>query len=188
MPKPAHEAPRRSSRLVLVGMMGSGKTTVGKLVADRLGVTFADSDSEIESSTGLSVEQLFSDEGEPAFRRHETEVLAHLLEPVGPGVIAAGGGAVLDEANRSRMQREATVAWLRTTVGTITDRVGSGGGRPLLAGSATGRLAAITEITESRADLYGSVADFVVDTDDRAPEAVADAVVAAFLATPARRS
>ena len=166
-------------------MMGSGKTTVGKLVADRLGMAFADSDEEIETSTGLSVQQLFSDIGEPAFRRHEIEVLGRLLDPGGPGVVAAGGGAVLDEVNRTRMRREATVAWLRTTVGTLTDRVGTGEGRPLLAGSADGRLA---EIAESREELYGSVADFVVDADDRSPEAVADAVVAAFLATPARRS
>ena len=185
MPKSADDGPSRSSRLVLVGMMGSGKTTVGKLVADRLGMAFADSDEEIETSTGLSVEHLFSDVGEPAFRRHEIEVLTRLLDPGGPGVVAAGGGAVLDEVNRSRMRREATVAWLRTTVGTLTDRVGTGEGRPLLAGSAAGRL---REIAESRAELYGSVADFVVDTDDRTPEVVADAVVAAFLATLARRS
>jgi shikimate kinase len=185
MPKSADEQPHRSSRLVLVGMMGSGKTTVGKLVADRLGAVFADSDEEIETSTGLSVERLFAEAGEPAFRRHEIEVLAHLLDPGGPGVVAAGGGAVLDEVNRSRMRREATVAWLRTTVGTLTDRVGTGEGRPLLAGSDAGRLA---EIAESRADLYSSVADFVVDTDDRTPEAVAYAVVAALLAMPARRS
>jgi shikimate kinase len=185
VPKPADDEPRRPKRLVLVGMMGSGKTTVGRLVADRLGVAFADSDDEIEISTGLTVEELFSDRGEPAFRRHESEVLADLLAPEGPGVVAAGGGAVLDEDNRSRMRREATVAWLRTTVGTLAERVGTGEARPLLAGSSAARL---VEIGESRADLYESVADFVVDTDDRSPDSVADAVVAALVATPARRS
>jgi shikimate kinase len=83
------------------------------------------------------------------------------------------------------MRREATVAWLRTTVGTLAERVGTGEARPLLAGSSAARL---VEIGESRADLYESVADFVVDTDDRSPDSVADAVVAALVATPARRS
>ncbi len=185
MPKPRDDDLGGPPRLVLVGMMGSGKTTVGRLVAARLGVEFADCDEQIEARTGLSVKELFSDRGEPAFRRAEREVLASLLEPGGPGVIAAGGGAVLDEANRSRMRRVAKVAWLRSTVGTLTDRVGTGEGRPLLAGSAAARLA---EIGRIRAQLYESIADFVVDTDELSPDAVADCVVASLVAPGARRS
>ncbi len=185
MPKPADDDPGRTHRLVLVGMMGSGKTTVGRLVASRLGVPFADTDEEIETSTGLSVKDVFSSLGEPAFRRSESDVLSRLLAPGGPVVIAAGGGAVLDEGNRTRMRREATVVWLRAEVRTLTDRVGTGEGRPLLAGASSDRLA---EITGLRTELYESVAHFVVDTDARSPEAVADAVVAAFVAAPARPS
>ncbi len=184
MPKPGDDDLGGPPRLVLVGMMGSGKTTVGRLVAARLAVEFADCDEQIELRTGRRVKELFADRGEPAFRREESEVLASLLEAGGPGVIAAGGGAVLDEANRSRMRRDAKVAWLRTTVGTLTDRVGTGEGRPLLAGSAAARLA---EIGLTRAQLYESVADFVVDTDDLSPDAVADCVVAALVAPGSRR-
>src|SRR5580704_14179336 len=109
VPKRADEDTGRTRRLVLVGMMGSGKTTVGRLVASRLGVPFADTDEQIETTTGLSVKAMFSTKGEPEFRRLESEVLARLLAAGGPGVIAVGGGAVLDEDNRTRMQREATV-------------------------------------------------------------------------------
>ncbi len=185
MPNPADDDLREPPRLVLVGMMGAGKTTVGRLVASRLGVSFADCDEQIEARTGLSVQDLFSAKGEPAFRREESEVLASLLEPGGPGVIAAGGGAVLDEVNRSRMRRDATVAWLRTTVGTLTDRVGTGEGRPLLAGAAAARL---EEIGQTREELYETVSDFVVDTDDLSPDMVADAVVAALVDLSSRRS
>ena len=136
MPKLADDDPGQAPRLVLVGMMGSGKTTVGRLVASRLGVPFADTDEAIEASTGKSVKELFAVRGEAAFRHEESAALATLLAPDGPGVIAAGGGAVLDQVNRALMRREATVAWLRTTVGTLTDRVGTGEDRPLLAGRA----------------------------------------------------
>jgi shikimate kinase len=185
VPKQADDEPDQTPRLVLVGMMGSGKTTVGRLVASRLGVQFADTDEVIEASSSHSVKELFGIRGEAAFRREESAALATLLAPGGPGVIAAGGGAVLDEVNRALMRREATVAWLRTTVGTLTDRVGTGEGRPLLTGAVPDRLA---RIAEERGDLYEGVADLVVDTDDRTPEAVADAVVAAFVGGPVERS
>jgi shikimate kinase len=165
--------------VVLVGMMGSGKSTVGRLVADRLGSGFSDTDAEVEAFAGISVQEMFETSGEAVFRRAETEALATLLSHGGPRVVAVGGGAVLSETNREVMRREATVVWLRASVGTLTDRVGTGEGRPLLGhttqiDTAGSRLA---ELIGERECLYESVADLVVDTDDLSPEEVADAVV-----------
>jgi shikimate kinase len=179
----------QAPRVVLVGMMGSGKTTVGRLVAARLESSFSDTDEEVEAFAGVSVQQMFERSGEAAFRRAETDALTTVLAPCGPRVVAVGGGAVLSEANREVMRREATVVWLRTSVGTLTDRVGSGEGRPLLGGGSNGRAeeaqgvqgaqGVLAELSAEREGLYESVAHVVVDTDDLSPESVADAVVSA---------
>ena len=162
-------------------MMGSGKTTVGRLVAHRLGSGFADTDEEVESSTGVSVPEMFARRGEEAFRRAESHALSVLLAADGPCVVAVGGGAVLSEANRQMMQREATVVWLRAVVGTLTDRVGTGEGRPLLA---DGEVALdhkthdrLSELSNQRHHLYEDVSDLIIDTDDMSPGEVADVVV-----------
>jgi shikimate kinase len=185
--KLAGEAGNRSPRVVLVGMMGSGKTTVGRLVAARLGSGFADTDEEVESRVGISVQEVFSSRGEEGFRRSETEALEVLLAQGGPGVVAVGGGAVLSESNRQVMRREATVVWLRASVGTLTDRVGSGEGRPLLTdGSSVAsdttrdRLA---ELAGERQRLYEDVSAVAVDTDGLSPEEVADLVVSSVVHT-----
>jgi shikimate kinase len=168
-------------------MMGSGKTTVGRLVADRLGSGFADTDEEIESRSGSSVQEMFEIQGEEAFRRAETEALGDLLARGGPGVVAVGGGAVLSESNRRTMKREATVVWLRASLETLAERVGSGEGRPLLTeGSGVvvdttrDRLA---ELAQKRQGLYEEVSAVVVDTDDLSPYEVALLVVSSVGAT-----
>jgi shikimate kinase len=183
--KQAGERGAHCPRVVLVGMMGSGKTTVGRLIAARLRSGFADTDDEVESSAGMSVQEMFARSGEEGFRRAESDALGVLLSPGGPGVVAVGGGAVLSETNRQTMRREATVVWLRAFVGTLTDRVGSGEGRPLLSdgaqvlpGTARDRL---SELSYERQRLYEEVSDVVVDTDDMSPEEVADVVVSALI-------
>jgi shikimate kinase len=162
-----------SRRVVLVGMMGSGKTTVGRLVAQRLGVGFVDTDQHVESEVGMSVREIFDTQGEAAFRRAEKTALADLLTS-GSKVVAAGGGCVIDGANRSVMKQRSTVVWLRTRVGTLAKRVGSGEGRPLLTGDAARKL---EEIERERLTLYSSVADVIIDTDDLSPDKVTDAVM-----------
>jgi shikimate kinase len=166
----------RALRVVLVGMMGSGKTTVGKLVASRLGCGFSDTDDEVELNACLTVREIFERSGESVFRHAEAEALSALMAVGGPRVVAVGGGAVLSEANRQVMRRDATVVWLRTRAGTLTERVGTGEGRPLLAseGHVQGRIA---ELNDERGALYETVAHVVVDTDGLSPESVADAVV-----------
>ena len=163
--------------------MGSGKSTVGRLVARRLGWGFVDLDEEVAGDTGRSVAALFAESGEPAFREAEARCLEAVLadEARGPAVVAAGGGVVGDPANRGRLQRAGTVVWLRAQVATLEARVGDGTGRPLLAGAgdAAGRRAAIQALAARRAPLYEEVADAVVDVDGLSAAEVAVRVEAA---------
>jgi shikimate kinase len=166
-------------------MMGSGKTTVGRLLAARLGTGFADTDEEVESRAGIAVQEMFTLRGEEAFRRAESEALGILLAHGGPGVVAVGGGAVLSESNRQMMRREATVVWLRASVGTLAERVGSGEGRPLLADGTGVALDTtrdrLADLTRERERLYEDVSSVAVDTDGLSPKEVAELVAAAVI-------
>jgi shikimate kinase len=156
---------------VLIGMMGAGKSTVGSELAARLGWRLVDSDAHVEARTGRTVAEIWATEGEPAFRRLEalalTEALAATAEE--PAVIAAAGGVVLDPANRALLRQHPPVVWLRARLDTLAERVGTGSGRPLLAGDPRGALA---RLLAERAPLYAEVA-----VDDRSPDEVADHVL-----------
>ncbi len=161
-------------RLLLVGMMGVGKTTVGRLVADRLGWPYLDSDAQVMADTGRTVPEIFADEGEAAFRAEESRVLAEAVSGTDYVVVSVAGGAVLSEANRALLVRSGSVVWLRADPATLAARVGSGVGRPLLGADPAAALAALDE---ERRPLYESVAALVVDVDTLTPEQVADRVV-----------
>ena len=169
--------------IVLVGMMGAGKTTVGHQVADRLGWPLVDTDEVVAARTGATPAQLFGERGEAAFRAEESAALDEVLRSVrtgaGPVVVATGGGVVVAEANRQALA--AAVVWLRAAPGTLAARVGTGEGRPLLAGSPS---AALTTLAAERAGLYEAVATAVVDVDDLAAEQAADRVLAAASTSP----
>ena len=109
--------------VALVGFMGAGKSTVGRLLAGARGVTFADADAAIEAADGRPVPQIFAEDGERAFRGRERDVVAELLAPGGPGVVALGGGAVLDPATRAELAARATVVWLDVDVDTAWSRI-----------------------------------------------------------------
>jgi len=166
----------RSGRLVLIGMMGSGKSTVGALAARRLGWSHLDTDTCVERATGRSVPEIFAVDGEPAFRSAESDALRRALgeEPV---VVSVGGGAVLDPKNRQLIERGSTVVWLRAEVATLAGRIGAGEGRPLLEGRGADALA---QLDRARRPLYEALADAVVDVDEKTPEEAADAVVSAL--------
>ena len=161
----------RVGPIVLVGAPGSGKSTVGALLAERLGMDFVDVDAVIEERTGKSVAEIFADDGEPAFRKLEEETTAELLRR--PGVLALGGGAVLSAATRKALQ-DHQVVWLRVGVPAALHRVGLDTARPLLLGNVRGRL---IKLLGERTPLYQEVAGARVDTDDARPEEVVDAIV-----------
>lgn len=166
-------APRR---VLLIGMMGAGKTTTGRLVAQRLGWPYLDSDDEVEARTGRTVAEIWRAEGEPAFREEESRVLEEACSSAGPAVVSVAGGAVLDPANRALIRGAGLVVWLRADVATLAGRVGSGAGRPLLDGSPE---AALRRLCRERAPLYEQLADLVLDVDHLSPPQVADRIEAA---------
>jgi 5-deoxy-5-amino-3-dehydroquinate synthase len=165
-------------RVLLVGMMGAGKTTVGRLLAQRLGWDFADSDSQVEAATGRTVPQLLVEEGEPAFRAAESDALRAALGPRGPRgprVVSVAGGAVLDPVNRALLRTSGTVVWLRAQPATLAARVGTGRDRPLLGDDPPAALARLDAV---RRPLYEEVAGVVVDVDGLDPTSVVDRVLA----------
>lgn len=162
-------------RVLLVGMMGVGKSTTGRAVASRLGWVYADSDEMVERATGRTVEELWTDQGEAAFRAEESRVLAEALSAPGPSVISVAGGAVLDPDNRRLVRSGGLVVWLRCSVDVIAGRVRPGEGRPLLVGDAR---AVLRDLEAVRRPLYEEVADEILDVDGETPTAVADRVVA----------
>jgi len=158
--------------LVLVGPPGSGKSTVGALLAARLGSTFRDTDADVESVAGTSIADLFVEQGEPAFRTLEREAVAAALAEH-TGVLALGGGAVLDQATRELLAGR-VVVFLDLGIADAARRVGLNRDRPLLLGNPRTQW---LRLMEARRPLYESVATVRVDTDGRTPDEVADAVL-----------
>jgi shikimate kinase len=165
--------PPKPDNLILVGMMGAGKTTVGSLLAQRLGRAYFDSDAEVQEATGLSVPALFAARGEGAFRTAESDALQRALGGERAVVVSAAGGSVLSASNRALMARSGTVVWLRARVETLAARVGAGEGRPLLD---EGPAEALARLDAERRPLYRSLADIVIDVDDLTADEVADRV------------
>jgi shikimate kinase len=170
----------RSGRgLVLIGYRGSGKSTVGRIVAGRLTRPFVDTDCELELQTGRSIAALFSEGGEVAFRDREERALAEVTTRFPEAIIATGGGAVLREANRRRIREFGFVAWLSAPPDELARRLEADqenhGSRPAL--TAAGTIAEIVHLLAARAPIYREVADAVVETEGRSPETVAAAVI-----------
>jgi shikimate kinase len=152
-----------SRHVVLVGPMGVGKTTVGRRLAKELRRPFADADEQLELRVGRTIPDIVRDDGEEAFRRLESEVLADLLRRAHPLVVAAGGGVVTQSGNRVLLGRRAFVVWLRASPTFLAARVDPRH-RPLLTGDAD-PAAALERLITSRAPLYEEVADAAVDVE-----------------------
>jgi shikimate kinase len=160
--------------VILVGMMGSGKTTVGRILAERLGRPFIDSDEQVEARTGRTLREIWEEDGEAAFRALERDALVEALRSDEPTVIAAAGGTVLDAGNRDALRAAGTVLWLQAPPEVLAARVDEAGHRPLLADDPLGTL---RRLDAERASLYFDVADVVVGVGDTDLECVVDKVV-----------
>ena len=165
---------KRSANVYLVGMMGAGKTTIGRLLARRLRMRFIDSDQEIERRCGVKVPLIFEIEGEPGFRARESQVLGELTALEGI-VLATGGGVVLAPANRERLAAAGTVIYLRAKPEDLYERVRNDRNRPLLA--TPDPLARLRELYVERDPLYQEVADIVIDTGRQTVSALARTVI-----------
>jgi len=163
--------------VVLVGLMGAGKSTVGALVAEKAGLTYVDVDRIIESRTGRTVRELWEQGGEAAYRKLESDVVLETLHR-DDVVLAAPGGVVLDPVVRSALE-PAFVVWLRAEPATLAARVHTDDHRPLLGEHP---LQVFNEMRDARAGLYAQVADVVVDTDHRDAETVARQILDALAA------
>lgn len=168
--------PGRAWRHVcLIGMMGAGKTTVGREVGKRLRWQICDSDEVIVARTGFTVSDFFDEHGEVAFRREEADALARILSGPQPTVFATGGGCVETELNRELLHSHATTVWLKASVPTLLQHVGDGDGRPLLANDPVGVL---DTLLARRATLYESCADVTIVVDGKSVNDVVDEVCA----------
>ena len=150
-----------SNNIFLVGLMGSGKTTIGRLLARRLGKRFVDSDHAIEARTGASIPWIFEIEGEPSFRRREAEMIRELTAQDGI-VLATGGGAILDPASRALLAERGTVVYLRASIGSILQRTAHDKNRPLLQTADPRRK--LEQLLAQREPLYREIAHLVIDT------------------------
>ena len=168
--------PRRN--IVVVGLMGAGKTKIGRGIAARLGLRFSDSDQEIEAAAGESIEEIFANRGERIFREGERRVMARLLaQPV--HVLATGGGAFMDPLTRALIRRRGVSLWLRADLDVLVSRVSRRSNRPLL--KVGDPRAILAELIERRHPIYAE-ADIVIDSGEGSPGSTVTRAIAAMAA------
>ena len=178
---PSPLAGRLRKTIVMVGMMGAGKTAVGRALAARLGVPFLDSDAEIEAAANMTVPEIFVRDGEPFFRRKESQVIARLLDEA-RGVLSTGGGAFLAEANRRMISEKGVSVWLNAPVEVLWNRVRHKDSRPLL--RTPNPRATLQELYEARKPFYREADLMVLSEGDVSVEQMVDRVLAALATRP----
>lgn len=164
--------------ITLIGYRGCGKSSVGPLLAERIGCSFVDSDTVVEVQAGKSIAAIFADDGEAAFRELETDVLEDLLDTP-PVVVATGGGAILAELNRQRMHEAGPVVWLDASAAVLAERIGgddvSGkNNRPSLTGKSV--VEEVAEVLAVRRALYEQAATLTVDVESATPDQIAERI------------
>ena len=169
-------------KIILIGLRGSGKSSVGREAAARLDVPFVDLDSVITEGAGRTITRIFEEDGESAFRALEKEALARVLAAPGQAVVATGGGAVMDPDNAAACRAHGLVVWLTADVRTLARRVtadaGSRSTRPSLTGGPVAE--ELAQVARDRAPLYRAAAHWTLDTEQRSIPQTADAVVAEY--------
>jgi shikimate kinase len=177
------DVPALDRTVVLVGMMGAGKTTIGRRLAARINLPFVDADAEIEAAAGCSIEDFFASHGEAQFRDGEHRVIARLLDrPV--HVLATGGGAFMDPRTRARIAERGVSIWLRADIGLLLRRVGKRPNRPLL--KTADPRAVLERLLAERSPVY-ALADLTVDSVDAPHDTVVDTIIAALAEHTARQ-
>ncbi|WP_171174056.1 shikimate kinase [Ruegeria sp. HKCCD8929] len=167
--------------VVMVGMMGAGKTAVGRALAARLGVPFLDSDAEIESAANMTIPEIFERDGEPFFRQKESQVIGRLLSEK-RGILSTGGGAFLSPENRRMISKQGASLWLRADLEVLWNRVRHKDTRPLL--RTANPHATLRALYEARVPVYAE-ADLIAESDgETSIETMVDRVVAALLTRP----
>ena len=180
--KPAENAPESAQTaqilralgarsVVLVGMMGAGKSSIGRRLASRLGLPFVDADTEIEIAAGMSIPEIFATHGEPYFRAGEARVIARLLDH-GPQVLATGGGAVMDQRTRDLIHIKGISVWLKADLDVLVKRTKRRGDRPLVD--------KMKDLLPLREPVY-ALSDITVQSRDEPHETIVDEIVAALL-------
>ena len=169
---------RRS--VVLVGMMGAGKSSIGRRLSSRLAIPFVDADSEIEKAAGMTISEIFAAHGEPYFRAGEARVIARLLES-GPQVLATGGGAFMNPETRAAIQQKGVSVWLRATIEVLSRRIKRRGDRPLLNNSDP--IETLKRRMKERYPIYAE-ADVTVESREVAHDTIVDEIVAGLCGCP----
>ena len=169
-------SPLRARTITLVGLMGVGKSSVGRRLANALDLPFKDADVEIEAAAGRSIPDILAEMGEPAFREGERRVIARLLENP-PHVLATGGGAFMNDETRALIKERSISVWLKADLEVLVRRVSRKDSRPLLSGKDP--LAVLTELAEKRYPVYAE-ADITVETGDTAHHVTVDQVIRAL--------
>lgn len=167
-------SPGETGSLILVGMMGAGKTTVGKILSRHLGKPFFDSDREIQKQSGATIPVIFEYEGEAGFRKRETEIIGKLVR-LGNIVLATGGGAVLSPENRALLRASGIVVYLRASVDDLWRRTRQDTSRPLL--QTDNPRARIAELSESRDPLYRETAHIIVESGKQSAQRLAQLII-----------
>jgi shikimate kinase len=162
--------------IVLVGMMGSGKSSIGRRLATRLAIPFVDADSEIEEAAGMSIAEIFERHGEPYFRAGEARVIARLLDQ-GPQVLATGGGAFMNRDTRAAIRAKGVSVWLKAELEVLLKRIKRRGDRPLL--KTDDPAATLTALIAQRYPVYAE-ADLTVLSRDVPHDAIVDEIVASL--------
>ena len=166
--------------IVLVGLMGAGKTNIGRRLAARLNLPFYDSDSEIEAAAGETIEEIFRNRGEAVFRDGERRVIARLLDQP-THILATGGGAFMDPATRAVIARRGVSVWLRADLDVLVARVSRRSNRPLL--KEGNPRAVLSELIERRYPIYAE-ADITIDSGDGPPDLTATRTIAVLATCP----
>ena len=154
--------------------MGSGKSTVGKIISDELLLNFFDTDEEIESRTGASIDWIFDLEGENGFRKRESDILQEMVQK-NSIVLSTGGGIILSDENRELLSSRGTVFYLSTPISVQIERTSKDKDRPLLKNGDPGEI--LTKLHEERKDLYESVSDYYVQTENKSSQQVASEII-----------